>query len=299
MKVLITGSSGLVGSTLVDFLHSGGHQVKKLIRGEWTKDPEGVAWDPEHGAFDPEELEGLDAIVNLAGENISSKRWNEEVKRKIRDSRVEGTKNLVRVIKTLKNPPKVLVNASATGYYGSRGDEVLTEKSSPGKGFLADVCKEWEAAADEAKSAGVRVVKLRFGVILSGRGGALQKMVLPFQLCLGGVIGDGKQYISWISIDDVIGIIYHTITHNDIDGAINAVSPNPVTNRDFTKTLGKVLNRPTLFPVPKFAADLAFGEMADETLFTSERVVSQKMEGTDYHFQYPELEGALRHQIGK
>lgn len=299
MKVLVTGSSGLVGSALVDFIHTGGHQVRKLIRGEWTKDPEGIAWDPEHGAFDPEELEGLDAVVNLSGENISNHRWNIEVKKKIYDSRVEGTKDLCRTLKQLKRPPKVLINASATGYYGNRGDEILTEQSSPGSGFLADVCKDWEAAADEAKSAGIRVVKIRTGMVLSGLGGALTKMLLPFQLFLGGNLGDGNQYMSWITINDLIGIIYHAITHNDIEGPINTVSPNPVTNKEFTKTLGKIVKRPTIFTVPKFAGRLAFGEMADELLFSSQRVIPKKMQGTDYHFQYPDLEPALRHVLGK
>ncbi len=258
MKVLVTGSSGLIGSALVNFLHTGGHTVRKLVRGEWSKDPEGIIWEPEHGVYDAEELEGLDGIVNLAGENVSIGRWNPAKKERISRSRIDGTHNLCTVLKTLKNPPKVLVNASAVGFYGNRGDEILDENSPAGQGFLAKVCQEWEKAAQEARTAETRVVLLRTGVVLSGRGGALQKMLFPFQLGLGGVIGDGKQYMSWISINDVIGIIYHALTHQEINGPINVVSPNPVTNQEFTKTLGKVLHRPTSISCPNLCSTLGF-----------------------------------------
>jgi uncharacterized protein (TIGR01777 family) len=298
VKVLVTGSSGLVGTALVDFLRTGGHVVKRLVRGEWSNDPEGIAWDPESGVFEAEEIEGYDAIVNLAGENIAG-RWTEDKKSKILHSRVDGTKNLCKSLRELKNPPKVLISASAIGYYGNQGIELLSEDSSSGKGFLAEVCRQWESAAHEAEKAGIRVVILRLGIVLSGRGGVLAKMVPPFRLGLGGMIGDGSQYMSWIAIDDLVGIIYHALTHADLQGPVNAVSPNPVTNKEFVKTLGKVVRRPTLLPMPAFFAHLLMGEMADELLLSSERVEPRKLLESDYHFQYPQLEGALRHLLGR
>lgn len=299
MKVLVTGASGLVGAALVDFLHKSGHTVKKLIRSEWSKDLEGVAWDPDNGPYDPDELEGLDVVVNLAGESIAEGRWNEAKKDRIIKSRVLGTRHLVEAFKTLQIPPKVLINASAVGYYGSQGDTLLNENSPSGKGFLAEVCRQWEHVAEEAGKQGLRVVILRFGMILSPKGGALAKILTPFQLGMGGVLGDGNQYMSWIAIDDVIGIIYHAMTHSELSGPVNAVTPYPVTNKEFTKTLGSILHRPTLMHVPAFGLRFAYGEVADELLLASTRAEPRKLLEAEYHFLYPHLAEALHHVLGR
>lgn len=292
MNVLISGSTGLIGSRLVSFLTPSGNQVVRLVRGEAKTDGE-VSWNPETGEIDASKLEEIDAVVHLAGENIAG-RWSNEKKRKIRDSRVIGTRLLAETIVKLKSPPRVFACASAIGYYGDHGDEVLTEQSAPGDDFLAGVCREWEAATKPASDKGVRVINLRFGVVLSRRGGALAKMLLPFKLGAGGIVGDGKQYWSWIALDDVVGAIGHALKTDALQGPVNVVAPNPVTNREFTKTLGNVLHRPTIFPMPAFAARLAFGEMADALLLASQRVDSKKLVDSGYAFRLPDLEGALR-----
>lgn len=297
MKIAITGSTGLVGLALVPFLTTGGHHVTRIVR---TSTTEGDAvWNPGTGQIDAARLEGLDAVVHLAGENIAARRWNAEQKARIRDSRVQGTRLLCETLAKLRRPPRVLVSASAIGFYGNRGDEVLTERSTTGEGFLPEVCREWEAATKATEETGVRVVHLRFGIILSPKGGALAKMLTPFRLGLGGRIGNGRQWMSWISLDDVVGSIYHALATETLSGPVNAVAPNPVTNRDFTKTLGRILWRPTIFPMPTFMARLAFGEMANDLLLGSTRVQPVELLQSGYRFLHADLERSLRHLLGK
>ena len=300
MKVLVSGASGLIGSALVPFLTTGGHSVSRLVRkGRANLEDGEVAWSPAAGTIDRAGLEGFDAVVHLAGENIASGRWTPERKRRIRDSRVKGTRLLCEALAQCAQPPKVFVGASAIGYYGDRGNETLTEKSEAGAGFLAEVCRDWEAATAGLTDTGIRTALLRVGIVLSPAGGALKKMLLPFQLGLGGVIGAGTQYMSGIALDDVVGAIQHVITNDEVSGPINAVCPEAVTNREYTRTLGRVLGRPTFFPVPAFAARLALGEMADALLLASTRVEPRVLTQTGYEFRYPTLESALRHVLGK
>lgn len=297
MNVAVTGSSGLVGSTLVPMLTTGGHGVTKLVRSEACESQ--VAWNPQADTFDASALDGVDAVVHLAGENIASARWSSKVKEKIRSSRVHGTRVLCEGIAKMSRPPKVLVCASAIGFYGDRGEEVLTEESATGAGFLAEVAQEWEAATKPAREAGIRVVHLRFGVILSPQGGALAKILPPFKFGIGGRIGDGRQYWSWISIDDAAGAIHHALMTNSLHGPVNVVAPSPVTNNEFTKTLGQVLGRPTIAPMPAFAARFALGEMADELLLASTRAEPQQLIASAYQFRQPTLKVALEHLLGK
>ncbi|MCS6851549.1 MAG: TIGR01777 family oxidoreductase [Gemmataceae bacterium] len=299
MNVLVSGSHGLIGSALVPLLTSGGHRVRRLVRVPAQAEGDAIAWDPERGLLDAAQLAGIDAVVHLAGENIASGRWTAAKKLRIRDSRVGPTRRLCEALARGTPPPRVLVSASAIGYYGSRGDELLTEESPPGSGFLATVCLDWERATQPARDAGIRVVNLRIGVVLSPAGGALAQMLLPFRLGVGGTIGDGHQFMSWIALDDLIGAIQHVLVTDRLSGPVNAVAPNPVTNREFTKTLGKVLGRPTILPMPAFAARLLFGELADELLLSSARVQPVQLLQTDYVFRFPHLEGALRHLLGK
>ena len=299
MRILISGAGGLVGSELVPFLQGGGHEVAALSRSSRTGGLETITWDPAGGQLDVAALEGFDAVVHLAGENIAGGRWNEARKQRIRDSRVQGTRLLAESLAACENPPKVLACASAIGYYGDRGDEVLNEDSSPGEGFLPEVCREWEEAADAARDRGIRVVNLRLGVVLSPRGGALQQMLTPFNLGGGGVVGSGKQYWSWVALDDVVGAIHHALTTDSLSGPVNTTAPAPATNREFTKTLGKVLQRPTIVPLPAFAARLVLGEMADDLLLASARVMPERLVESGYQFRCPDLEGALRHLLGR
>lgn len=295
MKILISGSSGLVGSALVPFPTTGGHRILRLARAPSGSENEETVWDTR----DLTRLEGLDAVVHLAGENIAARRWSTVQKARIRNSRVQGTRQLCETLSRRQHRPRVLVTASAIGYYGDRGDSWLTETSSSGNGFLADVCREWEAATEPAVAAGIRVVNLRFGIILSPRGGAMAQMLMPFRLGLGGRIDSGRQWMSWIAIDDAIGVIHHALVTDTLHGPVNAVAPNPVTNRDFTKTLGKVLGRPTLFPIPAFMARMSFGEMANELLLASTRVEPRALIDASYRFLYGDLGDALRHLLGK
>ena len=300
MNVLVSGASGLVGSALVSFLTTAGHRVTRLVRKVPAEVGEGeVAWSPAEGRIDRAGLEGFDAVVHLAGENIASGRWTPQRKGRIRDSRVKGTRVLCDALAICARPPNVFVGASAIGYYGNRGEETLTEESGAGEGFLAEVCRDWEAAATALTDTGIRTVLLRIGVVLSPAGGALQKMLFPFKLGLGGVIGEGRQYMSCIALDDVVGVIQHALSHDEVSGPINVVGPEAVTNREYTRTLGTVLGRPTIFPVPVFAARLAFGEMADALLLASTRVEPRVLMRTGYEFRYPSLERALRHVLGK
>lgn len=298
MKILVTGSTGLVGSALIPKLEAKGHQIIRLVRSE-SNDASAVFWNPGQGEINAAGLEGLNGVVHLAGENLAEGRWTDEKKRRIRESRVKGTRLLSETLAQLNRKPEVLVSASAVGFYGNRGDEVLTERSASGSDFLAEACREWELATQPAAQAGIRVVNLRFGVIFSSEGGALKKMLLPFRLGVGGKLGSGRQYMSWIAIDDAVEAIEFALTNETLRGAVNAVAPQAVTNYDFTKTLGRVLSRPTIFTVPAFATHLAFGEMADETLLASQRVEPQRLLEAGYTFKYPTLEAALRHVLHK
>ncbi len=293
MKILITGSSGLVGTALVDYLSAGGHEIFKLVRGKPKSERE-IQWASD--SADSKQLEGFDAVVHLAGENIAAKRWTQEQKNKIYDSRVQTTKFLAQTLAKLKQPPRVFLCASAIGFYGDRGDLLLDESSVPAGDFLGKTCQDWEKATAVQ---GIRVVNARFGIILDPKGGVLAKMLPLFQLGGGGMLGSGKQYMSWIALDDVIGAIYHCLRTESISGPVNFVSPNAVTNKDFTKVLAKVLNRPAMFPAPALALKLVLGEMADALLLSSTRVQPRKLEEAKYEFAFPSLEAALRHMLGK
>lgn len=298
-KVIVSGASGLVGSELLPLLQDGGYEVSRLVREDSAVDGGDVFWDPAGGELDAAALDGAEAVVHLAGENIAAGRWNNARKKRIRESRVDGTKLVCARLAEMPTPPKVLICASAIGYYGHRGDETLTEESPVGEGFLPDVCREWEESTEAATSAGIRVIRLRIGIVLSPRGGALRKMLVPFKMGAGGKVGDGRQYMSWISLDDLAAAIVHCIKDESISGAVNAVSPEPVTNKVFTKTLGKVLRRPTMFPLPAFAAKIIFGEMAEAMLLCSSRVVPEVLAESGFEFAHPGLESALRHQLEK
>ncbi len=290
MKVLLSGSSGLIGTALRESL--GDRSVVRLVRSRGTGTD--VSWDPLAGTIDRERLEGLDAAVHLAGESIASGRWTARRKAMIRDSRVQGTATLSEALASLSSPPRVLVSASAIGFYGDRGEEILRESSGPGVGYLASACAQWEGATDPAERRGIRVVHLRLGIVLSTRGGALAKMLLPFRMGMGGVVGSGRQYMSWIALEDVVGIIRHALEKEDLKGPVNGVSPAPVTNREFTKTLGRVLGRPTIAPLPAVMARLLMGEMADALLLSSARVEPAALKASGYAYRLPQLEAALR-----
>jgi uncharacterized protein (TIGR01777 family) len=296
MKILVTGSTGLVGSVLVPSLRSKGHEVLRAVRSS-PKGADEIEWDPERDKIEVSKLTELDAAVHLAGESVAGGRWTDEKKRRILESRVKGTRLLSETLARLNPKPKVLVSASAIGYYGSRGSEVMTEESTTGEGFLAGVSRQWESSTVAAAEAGIRVVVLRIGVVLSAKGGALGKMLPPFKLGLGGKVGDGTQYMSWIAIEDVVGIIEHALEDETLSGPVNTVAPNPVTNAEFTKALGSAISRPTIFPFPAFAARLAFGEMADETLLSSIRVLPQRLTKSGYKFRYSNLDDALRNAL--
>jgi uncharacterized protein (TIGR01777 family) len=297
MKVLISGATGMIGSALSQELADGGHRVNRLTRSAESSDD--VGWDPSAGEVDTSRLEGVDAVVHLAGESIAEGRWTADRKRGILESRRQGTRLLAETIANLSDPPGVMVSASAVGYYGDRGNELLREQSGPGNNFLAEVCRVWEAAADPARQAGIRVVHTRFGIVLSPKGGALGTTLPIFKLGGGGRIGNGRQYWSWVALDDVVGSIIHALTTDALEGPANVGSPNPLTNAEYTKVLGKVLNRPTIFPLPAPAARLMLGEVADELLLASARMEPARLKETGYKFRYPELEGALRHLLGR
>jgi hypothetical protein len=297
--VAVSGAGGLIGSALVSSLAAKGHRVVSLVRRAPRPGEDALAWDPSSGAITPAGSTVPDAVIHLAGESIVGLRWTAEKKRRIRESRVTATRLLVQTLTRLPTPPAVLISASGIGYYGSRGDGVVTEDSRQGTGFLADLSRDWEAATATAIAQGIRVVQLRIGVVLSARGGALATMLTPFKLGLGGVIGDGAQWMSWIALDDVIGAIHHILATDALRGPVNAVAPAPVTNAEFTRTLGRVLGRPTLVPLPAFAARLALGQMADELLLASQRVLPARLEASGYPFRHPTLEGALRAALGR
>ena len=296
MRVLVTGASGLIGTALVQSLRRDGHEAIALVR----RSPQGageVQWNPLFVNAAP--FEGADAVVHLAGESIAGGRWTAERKKKIVESRLVGTQNLAESIAKVTRRPAVLVSASAIGYYGDRGDEVLTESSSSGSGFLAQVARGWEAATEPAARAGVRVVAPRIGVVLAGQGGALPKMALSFRFGLGGRVGSGKQWMSWITLDDLVRLLVYAVTNELIRGPINAVSPQSVTNAEFARTLARVLHRPAIFPAPAFAMRLVLGEMADELLLASQRVEPKVAMESGFRFQYPQLETALGHALNE
>ena len=296
LDVVVTGASGMVGSALAAFLTTGGHRVRRLVRGRPSTSDE-FHWDTESGTIDPAAFEGADAVVHLAGENIAARRWSPRQKDRIRRSRLEGTRHVANGIRAAVNRPRAFVSASAVGIYGNRGDEELDESSAAGTGFLADVCGGWEREAMSVS--GTRLVQVRFGVLLSAAGGALAKMLTPFKLGAGGRLGSGQQWMSWLALDDAVGVLHHALVTQDLEGPVNAVAPEPIRNADYTKTLGKVLGRPTLFPMPAAAARAAFGELADELLLSGQRVLPRKLSASGYSFAYPDLEGALRHQLGR
>ncbi len=296
MKVLVSGASGLVGHSLVLHLRNNGHEVRRLVRTQEVP-ADAIFWDPEHGRLDPREIDGFDAVVHLAGENVASGRWTENRKHKILASRVDGTALLTARLLENERRPTVFIAASAIGAYGNSGDQVVSEESDYGVGFLAEVCREWEAASRPLADAGVRLVHLRIGVVLSTDGGALSKMLTPFKLCLGGVLGTGEQYFSWLTIDELSSIIEFVIERGDVAGPVNAVAPNPVTNRELTTGLGKALGRPTVIPMPAFAVRAMFGEMGEELLLSSTRVRPAKLEAAGYRFLHPELTQALEHLL--
>ena len=297
VKVLVSGAGGLVGSALVPFLSSAGHEIVQLTRAQ-SAAADRIRWDPLSGYIDKEGLHGIEAAVHLASESING-RWTAAKKRRILESRDKGTRLLAETFGTLEPPPKVLVSASAVGYYGDRGGEFLREDSGPGEMFLSQVCQVWEGATEPALEAGIRVVNLRLGIILSPAGGALRSLLLPMRLGLGGRIGSGEQYMSWVALDDAVGAIHHALITDGLAGPVNVTSPQQARNRDFTKTLGRVLRRPTVFPLPAFAARLLLGQMADELLLVSARADPARLTTSGYEFRYPGLEDALRHLLMK
>jgi uncharacterized protein (TIGR01777 family) len=296
-RVLISGGRGLLGAALRPMLSTGGHAVRTLTRAA-PRDGSESRWDPARGVLDPAAFEGLDAVVHLAGASIGA-RWTAERRRAIRESRVGGMGLIAERIAASARPPRVLVSASAVGYYGDRGDQVLTEESAPGSGFLPELTRAWESATAPAEARGVRVVHLRFGVVLTPRGGALARMTLPFRLGLGGPLGGGRQWMSWIAVDDACALVHRAILDPALSGAVNAVAPEPVTARTFARTLGAVLGRPALVPVPALALRLAFGEMADGALLASLRVTPARLEHAGHRFRHATLADALRHVLGR
>ena len=297
LHVAITGAGGLIGSAITRRLRAENHSVIMLVRRQ--PGPGEISWDPATGRLDPSELEGLDAVVHLAGENIGA-RWTTARRVAIRNSRVQGTRVLSQALARTARHPAVLVSASAIGIYGNRGDEILSEESSPGDrhDFLVALGQDWEQSADAARAAGIRVVHPRFGVVLSPAGGALKRMLLPFRLGVGGPLGPGSQWMSWVSLDDLVDAVLHLILNQSMAGPVNVTAPEPVRNRDFSRALGRVLSRPAIIPVPSAALRLVFGEMADATLLASSRVVPRRLVAAGFSFRYPDLESALRHVLG-
>jgi uncharacterized protein (TIGR01777 family) len=298
VRVVVSGSTGLIGSALVASLRERGDDVFRLVRTPVRREDE-LHWDPDAGAIDADRLGALapDAVIHLAGESIGGGRWTRERKRRIRESRTRGTRLVSEIVARLSPPPAAMVCASAVGYYGDRGDEVLTEASPPGTGFLAEVTKEWEEATAAAREAGVLVVTTRFGIVLSADGGALPRMLLPFRLGLGGRLGSGRQYFSWVALDDVVGAVVHLLGAEELAGAVNVTAPNPVTNRELTQTLSRVLRRPAVVPVPAVVLRVALGEIAQD-LLGGQRAHPERLLASGYEFRHQELEPALRDLLG-
>ncbi len=299
MRVGITGASGLLGTALAPALEARGHEVWRLVRGSGPPRAErAIAWDPAEGRIDAAAVARLDAIVHLAGENLAAGRWSEARKHSILASRVDGTSLVARTIASLDRKP-VLLSASGAGYYGDSGDAPLDETAPRGSGFLADVCGAWESATEPAAHAGARVVVLRMGVVLSATGGALAKMLLPFKLGLGGRIGSGRQWMSWVTIEDMVRVVCFALERESLAGAINVVAPSPIRSVDFTSTLARVLSRPSVLPLPAFAVRAAFGEMGEQVLLGGQRVLPARLEREGFRFEHPELEPALRYVLAR
>ncbi len=298
MKILITGASGLIGKALQESFKEKGYEMLLASRSE-PKDAQHIKWDTESGFADEDlpRLEGLDAAIHLAGEGIAGLRWTDEKKKAIRDSRVDGTRTMIDAFAKLDARPKTFIAGSAVGFYGDRGDDEMTEASAAGDTFLATTCKDWEAESRRAEDLGIRTVLLRTGIVLSKDGGALATMLTPFKFGVGGVVGSGKQWMSWISLDDVVGVINYALENENVRGAVNNVSPNPVTNEEFTKTLGEVLYRPTFLPLPEFAVNLVFGEMGDALLLDSTKVIPKRLKDAGYKFKFTDLKSALEHAV--
>lgn len=296
VQIAISGSHGFIGSEVMKSLQGAGHQVTPIVRAKSAVE-NGIAWNAETGYVDAARLEGIDAVVHLAGESIQG-RWTPKKKARIRESRTKGTRVLCETLAQLEKPPRVLACASAIGYYGDRGDELLREESEPGGGFLPDVAREWEAATEPAVQKGIRVVNLRTGVVLGSGGGALAQMLPPFKMGVGGRVGSGRQYMSWVALDDVVGAVEHALATESLQGPVNVVAPNPARNIEFTKTLGRVLSRPTIFPLPAFVVKLVFGEMGENLLLGSQRVEPARLVASGYAFRYPELAAALQRAAG-
>ncbi|MCB2211186.1 TIGR01777 family oxidoreductase [bacterium] len=302
MKILITGSSGLIGGVLMQRLAADGHEIVRLIRRP-VRDPEHeLRWSPRHGRIDRDGVANMDAVIHLAGKNVAAGRWNDRLKQEIQDSRVDSTELLANTMAELRKEgrgPSILLSTSATGFYGSRGDDTLTESASPGEGFLADVCMDWEDAAKPARDAGVRVAHMRLGVVLTRDGGMLPKLEPLFRLGLGGPIGDGQQWFPWVHVDDVADAFAFALTEDSLSGPVNVTAPNPVRHGEFVKALGKVLNRPTVIPVPAALAELAMGkEMARDMVLASQRVVPEKLVEHGFAFRYAQVDDALRAALG-
>jgi len=293
MRILLSGASGFIGSALVARLAGEGHELVRLVRADPRPGEPEIGWDPAAGRLDVASLEGFDAVVHLAGESIAEGRWTKAKKARIRDSRVRGTELLARTLARLSDRPDVLVSASAIGFYGDRGDQELDEQSPRGNGFVAEVCRQWEGASRMAGEAGVRVVQLRTGLVLSPTGGALAKMLPAFRLGLGGPLAGGRQYVSWITLDDLVDVVRHVLATDRLQGPVNAVAPQPVTNRQFARALGRALRRPARVPVPRFALRAMLGEMADELLLASIRVLPRRLLDTGFSFGDADLPGAL------
>ncbi len=298
LRVAITGASGLLGRTLAAVLTTGGHDVVRLVRRP-ARAPDEIAWDPVAGGLDPEALARVDAVVHLAADSIGEGRWTEAKRARIRSSRIEGTRLVAGAMARASRRPQVLVSASAIGIYGNRGEEVLTDTSPPGRGFLPEVGVAWEAATEAARAAGIRTVPARVSPVLTPAGGMLGRIYLPFSLGIGGPLGDGRQWTSWIAIDDAIGVIVHALLTDTVSGPLNVTSPEPVRNEELTAVLGRILHRPAILPVPAFALRLLFPGLADEGLLASARVVPAALIASDYVFRYPTLETALRHELGR
>jgi uncharacterized protein (TIGR01777 family) len=289
-RILVSGSSGLIGTALVPALKASGYEVVRLVRGASSGDGQ-IGWDPAR-TLSPESASGFDAVVHLAGESIVG-RWTEDKKQRILESRVQGTRKLVEALAMAPQRPRVLISGSASGYYGDRGDEILREDSLSGQAFTSELCRQWEAATQVAVNAGIRTVQIRLGVVLSAAGGALKKMLPPFRMGVGGNMGSGRQWFSWVDMQDVIGAIQYILKKDGVQGAVNLASPKPVTNAEFTKVLASVLSRPAIFPMPAFAARLVFGQMADELLLASQRLEPAKLLAGGYLFEKPDLRMAL------
>jgi uncharacterized protein (TIGR01777 family) len=297
-RIVITGATGLIGSALVPTLTSRGYDVRRVTRSAHVTRAGDIRWDPDNGILDPAALEGATAIIHLAGEPVAA-RWTTERRRRIRESRVKGTRLLAETLARLRNRPAILISMSAVGYYGDRGDELLTEESSSGDDFLSEVGREWENAANPAREAGIRVVHPRMGIVLARRGGALGRMLPFFRFGLGGRLGNGRQWMSWIALTDVVTAMLHVIATPALAGAVNFVAPNPVRNAEFAKTLGEVLHRPAIIPAPAFALRIIFGEMARVTILASQRVQPQRLLASGFRFPHEHVDDALRHELAK